>query len=55
MYSLNQREITEKLIKEMVILMLSLEERDPAFGNKAAWDFIATELLGENDLKAVLH
>ena len=39
----------------MAILMLSLEERDPAFGIKAAWDFIATELIGENDCKAVLH
>ena len=39
----------------MAILMLSLEERDSAFSNKAAWDFIARELIGENDLKAVLH
>ena len=35
--------------------MLSIEERDPAFGNEAAWDYIATELIGENDRKAVLH
>ena len=35
--------------------MLSLDKRDTAFGNKAAWDFIATELIGENDHKAVLH
>ena len=35
--------------------MLSLEERDPAFGNKAALDFIAIELIGDNDHKAVLH
>ena len=55
MSSLSQREVTDKLIKEMAILMLSLEERDPAFGNEAAWDFIATELIGENDRKAVLH
>ncbi len=46
MSSLSQREVTDKLIKEMAILMLSLEERDPSFGNKAAWDFIATELMG---------
>ena len=26
--------------------MMSLEERDPAFGNKVAWDLIATELIG---------
>ena len=55
MSSLSQREVTDKLIKEMAILMLSLEERDPAFGNEAAWDFIATELIGENNRKAVLH
>ena len=55
MSSLNQREDTNKLIKEMAILMLSLEERDPSFGNKAAWDFIATELIGENKRKDVLH
>ena len=55
MSSLSQREVTIKLTKEMAILMLSLEERDPAFGNKAAWDFIATELLGENDRKAIFH
>ena len=45
MSSLTQREVTDKLIKEMAILMLSLDERDPAFGNEAAWDFIATELI----------
>ena len=55
MSSLSQREVTDKLIKEMAILMLSLKERDPAFGNEAAWDYIATELIGENDRKAVLH
>ena len=55
MSSLSQREVTNKLIKEMAILIMSLEERDPAFGNKAAWDFIATELIGENDCKALLH
>ena len=55
MSSLTQREVTDKLIKEMAILMLSLDERDPAFGNEAAWDFIATELIGENDRKAVLY
>ena len=52
---LSQREVTDKLIKETAILMLSLEEKDPAFGNEAAWDYIATELIGENDRKAVLH
>ena len=35
--------------------MLSLEERDPTFGNKAVWGYIAIELTGENDCKAVLH
>ena len=35
--------------------MLSLEERDPAFGNKAAWDFIATEFIGKIDCKAIFH
>ena len=55
MLSLSQREVTVKLRKEIAILMLSLEERDPNFGNKAAYDFIATELIGENDHKAVLH
>ena len=55
MSSLYQREVTDKLIKEMAILMLSLDKRDPAFGNEAAWDFIATELIGENNRKAVLH
>ena len=49
MSSLNQREGTEKLIKETAILILYLEERDPTFGNKAAWDFIAAELIEEND------
>ena len=39
----------------MAILMLSLDERDPAFGNEAAWDFIATELIGEKNRKAFLH
>ena len=52
---MSQREVTDKLIKEMAILMLSLDKRDPAFGNEAAWDFIATELIGENNRKAVLH
>ena len=46
---MSQREVTDKLIKEMAILRLSLDKRDPAFGNKAAWDFITTELLGEID------
>ena len=55
MSSLSQKEVTDKLIKEMAILMLSLEERDPAFGNMAAWDFFATELKGENDRKAIFH
>ena len=39
----------------MAILMLSLEKWDPTLGNKAAWDYIATELVGENDRKANLH
>ena len=51
---MSQREVTNKLIKEMAILMLSLDERDPGFGNIAAWDFIATELIGDNNRKAVL-
>ena len=55
MSSLAQREVNDKLIKEVAILMLSLDERDPASGNEAAWDFIATELIGENNRKAVLH
>ena len=55
MSSLNQREVTEKLVKAMAILVLSSEEKDPTFGNKAAWDFIATELIGENDCNAFLH
>ena len=37
----------------MAILLLSLDERYPAFGNEAAWDFIETELIGENNCKAV--
>ena len=55
MSSLNSIEVTEKLIKETAILMLSLKERDPTFGNKAAWDYIATELIGENNCKDILH
>lgn len=55
MSSLNQREVTEKLIKEMDILMLSLELRDHTYGNMAAWNFIKTEPIGDNDCKAVLH
>ena len=35
--------------------MLSLDKGDPTFGNEAAWDYIATELIGENDCKAVSH
>ena len=35
--------------------MLSWDKRNPAFGNEAAWDFIATELIGENNRKVVLH
>ena len=52
---MSQRKVTNKLIKKIAFLMLSLDKRDPAFGNKAAWDFIATELIGENGRKAVLH
>ena len=55
MSSLSRRKVTDKLITEMAILMLSLKERDPNFGKKAALDFIATKLIGENDCKAVLH
>ena len=55
MSSMSQREVTNKLIKEVAILMLSLDERDPAFGNKAAWNFIATELIKEYNHKAVLY
>ena len=35
--------------------MLSLDERDPTFGNEDAWDYVATELIGENNRKSVLH
>ena len=35
--------------------MLSLDERDPTFGYEAAWNNIATELIGEDNRKAVLH
>ena len=55
MSSLGSIEVTKELIKEMAILMLSLNEREPNFGNKAAWDYIATEIIGENDRKAVFH
>ena len=55
MLTLSQQEITDKLAKEMAILMLSIDKRDPAFGNEEAGDYIATELIRENDFKAVLH
>ena len=35
--------------------MLPLDEKDPTFENEAAWDYITTELIGENDRKTVLH
>ena len=40
MSSLSQREVTDKLIKDMAILMLSLDEIDPASGNKAAYNLL---------------
>ena len=55
MSSINQKEVTEKLMKQTAIIFLSLDKRDPNFGNKAAWNYIATELIGENNCKSVLH
>ena len=51
----SQSELTERVIVETAIIMLSSSERDLTYGNEASWTYIETHLGGENDRKACLH
>ena len=51
----SQSELTERVIVETAIIMLSSSERDLTYGNEASWMYIETHLGGENDRKACLH
>ena len=48
-------ELTERVIVETAIIMLSSNEQDLAYGNEASWTYIETHLGGENGRKACLH
>ena len=52
---MSQSELTERVIVETAIIMLSSNERDLTYGNEVSWTYIETHLGGENDRKACLH
>ena len=51
----SQSELTEQIIVETAIIMLSSNEQDLTYGNEVSWTYIETHLGGENDRKACLH